>query len=180
MDCERADRFKVWVLAAIKVIALCAGRVSEVLFLRRGPDMFLEKGYAVIRDHKTSGKVGSKRLELPPAAVEILQNLPQKGESDWYFPGRCDSAPLSPACLRRAWNLICQEAGVRDLHLHDFRSFAASEGLEQGIDARTTAKLLGHSSSQTTERHYLRVREKMSAKAAEQISSAIVRAFGLG
>ena len=178
-DCECAAKFNVWVLGAIKVIALCAGRVSEVLFLRRGPDMVLEKGYAVIRDHKTSSKVGGKRLELPPAAVEILQNLPQKGDSPWYFPGRRFEAPLSPACLRVAWNKICRAAGVQNLHLHDFRSFAASEGLEQGIDARTTAKLLGHTNSQTTERHYLRVREKMSAQAAAQISSSIVKAFGL-
>jgi integrase len=177
--CEDGARFNVWVLAAIKVIALCAGRVSEVLFLRRGQDMFLEKGYAVIRDHKTSSKVGGKRLELPPAAVEILQGLPQKEDSPWYFPGRGLGAPLSPACLRAAWNKICRAAGVQNLHLHDFRSFAASEGLEQGIDARTTAKLLGHTNSQTTERHYLRVREKMSALAAAQISSSIVKAFGL-
>jgi len=178
-ECERLGRPKVWPLAAIKVIALCAGRVSEVLHLKRGQDIFLDKGYAVIRDHKTSGRIGGKRLELPPAAVEILRNLPRKGRSDWYFPGRGEGAPLSPACLRVAWTGICRAAGVNDLHLHDFRSFAASEGLEQGIDARTTAKLLGHSSSQTTERHYLKVREGMSAKAAAQISSTIVKAFGL-
>jgi len=176
---ERESRHTPWALAAIKVIALCAGRVSEVLFMKRGEDMFLDKGYAVIRDHKTSGKVGGKRLELPPAAVEILQNLPQKGDSPWYFAGRGPNAPMSPACLRTAWNRICRAAGVQNLHLHDFRSFAASEGLEQGIDARTTAKLLGHSNSQTTEKHYLRVREKMFAKAAAKISSAIVKAFGL-
>jgi integrase len=168
-----------WALGAIKVIALCAGRVSEVLFMRRGQDIFLEKGYALIRDHKTSGKAGGKRLELPPAAVAVLQGLPQKGDSPWYFAGRGADAPLSPACLRSAWNRICAAAGVRDLHLHDFRSFAASEGLEQGIDARTTAKLLGHSNSQTTERHYLRVREKMFAKAAAKISAPIAKAFGL-
>jgi len=70
-------------------------------------------------------------------------------------------------------------AKVKNLHLHDFRSFAASEGLDRGIDARTTAKVLGHSNSQTTERHYLKVREKKAAQAIAQISSTIADAFGL-
>jgi integrase len=77
------------------------------------------------------------------------------------------------------WDRLCKAAGIVDLHIHDFRSFAASEGLEQGIDARTTAKILGHTSSKTTEQHYLNIRRRKTAEAAEQISAAVVKAFNL-
>jgi len=169
----------IWVLSAIKIIALCAGRVSEVLSLRRDTDIYLDEGYAIIHDHKTSNKTGSKRMELPPTAVSILRGLPGKNGSPWYFPGKTGNVPLTMGGLHYVWRKICRLANIRDLHLHDFRSFAASEGLERGIDARTTAKLLGHSNSQTTERHYLKVREKKAAQAIAQISSSIANAFGL-
>jgi integrase len=170
----------LWALAAIKITALCAGRSSEVLSLRRDREIYLDEGYAVLKEHKTSGKTGAKRLELPEAAVEILRALPSLKGNPWYFPSeRKKGAALCYLAVNAAWNKICAEAGVADLHLHDFRSFAASEGLEQGIDARTTARLLGHSSSRTTERHYLRVRQGQTAEAAAQIAAPIAKAFKL-
>jgi len=98
--------------------------------------------------------------------------------SGYVFSGR-DGKPLSTNGLSMAFAKVRSHAGVDDLHLHDFRSFAASEGLEQGIDARVTAKLLGHASSQTTEKHYLKVRKRKTAEAALSISRPIAKAFGL-
>jgi len=166
-----------WTIGAIKVVALCAGRVSEVLSLRYDADLFLEEGYALLRDHRTSGTSGARRLELPPAAVEIIANLPRTEGCPWVFPARNLDAHLPRATLRCLWGRVCRMAGVSDLHLHDFRSRAASEGPEPGIDARVTAKLLGHSSSRTTDRHCLDVRKRKTADAA--IAEPVARAFGL-
>jgi len=96
---EVVESHNVWVLSAIKVIALCAGRVSEVLGLRRDKDIYLDEGYAIIHDHKTSAKTGSKRLELPPAAVAILRKLPKIDGNPWYFPGKTERAPLTTRSL---------------------------------------------------------------------------------
>jgi integrase len=168
-----------WTLAAIKVIALCAGRVSEVLSLRWDGDLHLEDGYALLREHKTSKTAGAKRLELPPDPVEIIMALPRTVEGNMVFCGRGPDSALSRCSVANAWHRVCTLAGVEDLHLHDFRSYAASEGLEQGIDARVTAKLLGHSSSRTTEKHYLNVRKRKTAEAAAAIAGPVAKAFGL-
>ena len=175
---EKAKLVNPFALAAIKVIALCAGRVSEVLGLRHNSDLNLDEGYALLRKHKTSRKHGAKYLEFPPEAVEIIRALPRVKGSDYVFPGR-DGKPLSTNALSLIFAKVRSQAGVDDLHLHDFRSFAASEGLDQGIDARVTAKLLGHASSLTTEKHYLKVRKRKTAEAAMSISRPIAKAFGL-
>jgi integrase len=174
-----AGRCSPWTMGAIKVIALCAGRVSEIISLRHDRDLFLEDGYALLRDHKTSRTSGARRLELPPGAVGVIAGLPRPAGCPWVFPARSLDAHVPRTTLRSLWGRICGLAGVSDLHLHDFRSYAASEGLEQGIDARVTAKLLGHSSSKTTERHYLNVRRRKTAEAAAAIAVPVAMAFGL-
>lgn len=70
-----------WALAAIRTIIPCWARVSEVLSLKRGPDVLLDEGYAMIRDHKTKRKVGAKRLEFSPPVVRTLRSLPQDGDN---------------------------------------------------------------------------------------------------
>jgi integrase len=84
---------------------------------------------------------------------------------------------MSYTCVKKTWWKICIQAGIADLHLHDFRSFAASEGHEYDVDARITKVILGHSDSRTTEKRYLRVRKSKTAEAAEIISAPIVKAF---
>ena len=175
---EKTSLVNPFVLAAIRVIALCAGRVSEVAGLKYDSDLNLDEGYALLREHKTSKKHGAKYLEFPPEAVEIIRALPRMKDCDYVFPNHV-GRPLSANWLSKVFAKICSQAGVEDLHMHDFRSFAASEGLEQGIDARVTAKLLGHASSQTTEKHYLKVRKRKTAEAAMSISRPIAKAFGL-
>jgi integrase len=177
---EEPSPCNLWALAAIKVISLCAGRVNEVLHLRRDMDVFLDEGYAIIRNHKTSAKSGSKRLELPPPAVEVLRKLPEMEGNPWYFPRPISNeAPLPYPTLKRVWDKICAMANVSDLHLHDFRSFAASEALAHDIDSRISAKILGHGDSRTTEKHYLKVRLPKVAEAAEITSAPVAKAFGL-
>ena len=170
----------IWILEAIKVIALCFGRINEVLHLRRDRDVFLDKGFAVIREHKTSGIVGNKLMELPIAAVDILRALPEMRSNPWYFP-RADSIeePICDSAVRKVWNKICEMAGVEDLHLQDFRSFAASEGHEKGIDVLTASKILGHKDTRTMQKHYTKPRMSKVKEAAEIVSAPVAIAFML-
>jgi integrase len=167
-------------IAAMRVIGLCSGRISEVLSLQWNDDLHLDEGYAFVRDHKTSKIDGPKYLELPPAAVEIIRSLPREEDNPWLFPSPVIGKRLTKQGVGRYWrDKICKHAGVNDLHLHDFRSFAASEGLDQGIAPQIAAKILGHRDSRTTERHYQKVRRRATAEAAEKISAPVAKAFGL-
>lgn len=173
------DHSSPWALAAIQVVGLCAGRVSEVLALRRDRDVHLEKGFAIIRDHKASRKAGAKHLELPPAAVAVLMALPELKGNPWYFPGRKEGEPITRDGLHKLWVRVCEKAQVQDLHIHDFRSYVASEGLAQGIAPKITSQLLGHGDARTTEKHYQKVRDKHAAEASAMISAPVAQAFGL-
>ena len=57
--------------------------------------------------------------------------------------------PLRPNDFTKAFRKIAKRAGVQK-RLHDARHWTASHLLAAGVDVRTTATLLGHSSPQTT------------------------------
>ncbi len=165
----------LYALAAIRLVLLCWGRVSEVLALRRDRDVFLEEGYALVRDHKGARKMGAKRLELPPQAVKVLKELPKEKENPWYFPGRRRGEPLTRMGLYHTWLAVCAKAKVENLHLHDSRSLAASEAESQGFNPKTAAAVLGHKDTRTTEKHYARVRK--AKEAAARIAAPIAEAL---
>ncbi len=166
----------LYALAAIRMVLLCWGRVSEVLGLRRDRDTFLDEGYAMIRIHKTRATSGDKRLELPPPAVKILQSLPKEKDNPYYFPGRAKGESLTRNGLHKTWQAVCEKAGIKDLHLHDSRSLAASEAEAQGVNPKTGAALLGHKDARTTAKHYAKVRKARDAAAA--VSAPIAEAMG--
>jgi hypothetical protein len=41
--------------------------------------------------------------------------------------------PLTASGLNDIWNTVCKHARVKDLRFHDFRGFAATEAVGQGI-----------------------------------------------
>lgn len=169
-----------WALGAIKVAALCWARLSEVLALRRDQDVHLDEGYAIVRDHKGKKKQGPKRVELPPPVVEILKGLPEVvGNPHFFVAPRTKDGHITRHGLRETWVAVRDRAGVPDLHIHDFRSLAASEGEAQGVSPKTMAAVLGHSDVKTTMKHYARVRKSHSAKVAAEIAAPIAVALGI-
>ena len=174
-------RCNVWALTAVKVAALCFGRVAEVLALRRDREVYLKAGYALIKKHKTRKKTGAKHLELPAAAVKLLEELPEQKGNPFYFPGRKEGAPMSKSGLRWVWLRVLEEAGLppKSLHIHDFRSFGASEGQDAEIADKVVSAVLGHSDTRTTQKHYAKVRKASSAAAAATMAAPVAQAFGL-
>ena len=174
-EMEAEGTHGLWTFAAIRVAALCWGRISEVLGLRRDRGTFLEEGYATIKEHKGKKKAGAKRLEIPPPAAAILSKLPQDGENPYYFPGRRPKHHLTRGGLHKVWLEVCARAGVEDLNIHDFRSLAASEAEAQGLGPKTGAAILGHKDIRTTLKHYTRARK--TREAAAKVAMPIARAL---
>ena len=168
----------IFALAAVRMVILTAGRVSEVIALRRDGDVHLEEGYALIRDHKGRKATGAKRMELAPAAIKLLKNLPEESGNPYYFPGRRKGLGMTRNGLHKTWLAVCESAKVKDLHLHDSRSLAASEAEEQGINPKTGAAILGHRDVRTTNKHYTRVRSAKAKSGAEAVFGPIAEALG--
>jgi len=56
--------------------------------------------------------------------------------------------------VRRTIEVVCKLAGVNGRNPHRFRDTFSVSLLQNGVDIRRVSLLLGHTSIQTTERHY--------------------------
>jgi integrase len=118
-------------------------------------------------------KTGAKPLYLSHEAITVLQNqriTTRHQSSQFVFPGvRADKAIVN---LSKPWKLICEEAELEDLRIHDLRHTAASIAVGQGVALPIIGRLLGHTQTQTTAR-YAHVDADPALRAADTIGQAI-------
>ena len=82
--------------------------------------------------------------------------------SGWVFPGRKPDSHLTS--VYKSWNNLLKRAKIKDFVWHDQRHDFASQLAMSGTDLYTIQKLLGHSSSQMTQRYaHLNMEHKMKA-----------------
>lgn len=78
--------------------------------------------------------------------------------------------PISDSNLRRDFNKLCEEAGVRKIRIHDMRHTAASAMIRRNYPPKLVADILGHTDPGFTLRTYAHVwneqREEFALSAA--------------
>lgn len=95
-------------------------------------------------------KVGQRRINLPPKAIEIIRSLPN--HTPWLVPNANNSGPLQYPY--HAWRAVLAEAGLPStIRPHDLRHSFGSLGHRAGLSQRQIAELLGHRTMATTERY---------------------------
>ena len=119
----------------IRLLMLTGARRGEFC----GRVLNREGNLAIIGDHKSGH---GKFIRLPRAAVDLVERRGMDGMK----------LPASQA-ISWNWACVCERAGVEDLHLHDLRHTFASVGLSGGVPLGVIGQLLGHSSTQTTQRY---------------------------
>ncbi|WP_219577863.1 tyrosine-type recombinase/integrase [Streptomyces griseus] len=78
-----------------------------------------------------------------------------------------------PRSLNRMLTILCRDAKVRRVRVHDLRHTCASLLLAQGVDARTIMETLGHSTITMTLDTYAHVMGSTLRAAAEQMDDAL-------
>lgn len=78
-----------------------------------------------------------------------------------------------PRSLNRMLTILCRDAGVRRVHVHDLRHTCASLLLAQGVDARTIMETLGHSTITMTLDTYAHVMSTTLKAAADRMDDAL-------
>jgi integrase len=138
---------------------------------------------AVWRSVRTHGDVKTQKsrrtLRLPAAVVDALKAHKVKQAEDrllagavWHEQGLVFASavgtPLDPSHVRRAFRKICEDAGIgpnwtpRELR-HTFVSIMS----EQGVPVEEIARLVGHSTTATTEAVYRRELRPVISAGAE-------------
>jgi integrase len=111
-------------------------------------------------------KTGAKPVFLPPAAMAILAELP-----------RTSGTITGIKSPRKMWEAVRKEAGCPDLRLHDLRHSFASAALGAGYTLAQIGQLLGHSSTQTTQR-YAHLMDSTAQAAVAHTADVITERMG--
>ena len=134
-------------------------------------DLDFEAGEMRLRDSKAGGRL----VPMPPAAAEVLADLPRVPGNLWVFPGKKEGA--HQVNINDSWARVRRHANLDGVRLHDLRHTFASRALAIGEGLPMIGKLLGHSQVNTTARYAHLARESVrawTAKVAESIGADIL------
>ncbi len=106
----------------------------------------------------TITKTKPRRVPLTIKAIEILLDIMPEQCNDKepvFLPAKISATVQRRPNLffRRAFDNAVKKAKIEDFQMHDFRHTAASYLLMAGVDLRTLAEILGHSTMQITALH---------------------------
>jgi len=138
--------------ALVRLMLSCGLRLSEAVSLR-AEDVSLDGRQASVTVR--SGKGGKWReLPLPPEARKAMaawfQERERKGiRSEWLFPGKDPSEPLSASAAWRAVKKYAWKARIPGLRPHVLRHTCAANMIRSGAALTEVAGALGHASLNT-------------------------------
>jgi len=81
--------------------------------------------------------------------------------------------PIDPSNLRRAWELVVEQAGIGHVRFHDLRHAHATLLLREGVHPKVVSERLGHSGVGITLDTYSHVLPNLQADAAERLERVL-------
>ena len=91
---------------------------------------------------------------LPPALVDELRHIERVSERFWFWTGN-SSPDIVGGNFGRAFRTLCKKLGIAGRpSLHRLRDTFAVESLNAGVPIEIVSRLLGHTSTKVTHKHY--------------------------
>jgi integrase len=146
----------------------------------RDPETGRRKSRLVARDLKTAASGETVALTRNAATAlarwETRQNRMRVASPRWadlglVFTTKFGTA-IEPRNVNRAWEALCERAGVPGVRLHDLRHACGSYALSKGADSKSVQQMLRHARMETTELYLHAVRDVPRA-GADAIDEAI-------
>ena len=156
-------------VAAIKFLLLTGLRKEEGL-QARWEHVDPERGVLFL-PHTKSGK--SRTAVLNEEASAVLAEQAKQAGNPYVFPGRVPGRPLNNP--HKAFHRILDAAGIENLRIHDLRHSFASLAVNAGATLYQVQHLLGHASSQTTQR-YAHLADSALRQASDSVGAVVNRA----
>lgn len=158
-------------VTAIKVAALSAWRISEVLNLRWS-DISFERGVATL----PVTKAGRQVRPLPSSALNLLAEMPRIRDIDWVFSIR-RGVPTRYRHVRALFARAVEAAGLKDVRMHDLRRTLATRAAASGVGLTVLRDALGHAQI-TMAARYARMADAAVAAAIETTGGDVAAALG--
>lgn len=169
---EQRARICIHAAAALRLLLFTGCRLREILHLT-WEEVDLERGMFFLSKSKT----GKKTVVLNAPAMMVIQEIPRIGK--YVIAGKCaglfGEKPRSD--LKRPWAIICREARLTGVRLHDIRHNFAAFGVVSGMGLPIIGKLLGHTQPATTQR-YVHVHSDPLRAASNGIALGIATVMG--
>lgn len=121
---------------------------------------------------KTKTQYSERSIKLP--YMKVLKSFKDGACSEWLFPSPVDPThPIDPETCGRRLSRILEHAGCRHIRFHDIRHTFATMALENGVDVKTLADILGHSTVETALDTYTHITNEMQNRSAVTIDRKI-------
>ncbi|HGS5189073.1 TPA: site-specific integrase [Vibrio parahaemolyticus] len=124
-------------------------RLGEITRITWG-DLNVGDRTLTIRDRKDPRNQRGNHSTIPlfPEALKVIQRQPKIEERIFPYNSKSVSA---------AWQRMCREQGIIDLHYHDLRAEGACQLFERGLNIVEISKITGHRDINVLNNIYLRV-----------------------
>ena len=152
-------------LKNIVALLLLTGARKRELLDARWEDVDLERRNWRIPMSK-SGK--PRHVPLSNAVIDLLKDLPKWSGCPYVVPNPKTLNPYNS--IQCSWNTARENAGLKDVRMHDLRHSMASNMVNSGRSIYEVSKILGHSQIKTSQRYAHLAHETLLA-AADAASS---------
>ena len=153
---EACQRVRPDVFPLLEFLMMTGARVGEALGLDWS-EVDLVKMTVVLVSRK-GGRVRKRMLPVHPGLAPILEAMRVMGGGVGAVFRARNGERLCYMGVRRRFQEVFQEAGVKDAKIHDMRRSFATHLLVEGVDPVSVSELLGHQSMQMLKRHYAKLR----------------------
>lgn len=159
----------------VVTFALYTGRRHGEILGMRWQEVDLDNGYIYFPRTK---KKEPDQVAIPPRAREILVKLGEGTRGEFVFmKERGGVGPLK--YIRAQFMKALAKAGITDFRFHDLRHTAVSYMMMNGIDLKTIAELVGHTTAQMVDQRYGHLSPDHKRLATEIYGAAMDRLTGI-
>ena len=133
------------------------------------------KGELRVTEPKTKNSI--RTVYIDDEAIRLLvEDRKNHPFSPYLFPSPVTGGMYGPDCVGRTHKKLLKKAGIEEnVRFHDLRRTFATMALQNGVDAKTVSRMLGHYSAEFTLDVYTNVTKEMEKEAAEKIGSFMER-----
>jgi integrase len=138
-------------LRSLVIMAINTGMRESELFRLKPEDVDFHRNVIYVRETKNDE---DREVPMNKTARDLLRSLMEQVRAKghrYIFANPKTGNPYT--MIKTAWWTACRLAGINDLRFHDLRHTFGTRAADAGVPLSAIAKVMGHKSTQTTERY---------------------------